>query len=157
MEAIVCISENWGIGRDGKVLFELRDDRKRFRALTLGKTVLLGSRTLATFPEGKPLPDRRSIVFTRSADPIKGAEVAHTVDDALRLAGDDAIVIGGASIYTLLLPYCTRVRVTKVFASPKADSFFPNLDTHPDWRVDTKSELMEENGLKFQYIDYVKK
>jgi dihydrofolate reductase len=157
MEAIVCISENWGIGIDGRVLFELRADRKRFRALTLGKTVLLGSRTLATFPEGKPLPERRSIVFTRSTDPIEGAEVAHTVEDALKLAGEDAIVIGGASIYTLLLPYCSRVRVTKVFASPKADSFFPNLDTHPDWREEGKSAIMEEDGLRFQYIDYVKK
>ncbi|MBE7004617.1 MAG: dihydrofolate reductase [Ruminococcaceae bacterium] len=157
MEAIVCISENWGIGIDGRLLFQLSADKKRFRTLTVGKTVLLGSRTLATFPEGKPLPDRRCIVFTRNTEPIEGAEVAHTVEDALRLAGDDAIVIGGASIYTLLLPYCERVRVTKVFASPKADSFFPNLDTHPDWRVDSKSEIMEEDGLKFQFIDYVKK
>lgn len=157
MEAIVCISENWGIGLDGQLLFHLAADMKRFRTLTLGKTVLLGSRTLATFPDGKPLPERRCIVFTRSTDPIEGAEVAHTVDDALALAGSDAIVIGGASIYTLLLPYCERVRVTKVYASPKADSFFPNLDTHPDWRVESESELMEENGLTFRFIDYVKK
>ena len=157
MEAIVCISENWGIGLDGQLLFHLSADMKRFRTLTLGKAVLLGSRTLATFPEGKPLPDRRCIVFTRSTDHIEGAQTAHTVNEALELAGSDAIVIGGASIYTLLLPYCERVRVTKVFASPKADSFFPNLDTHPDWRKDTESEVMEENGLKFQFIDYVKK
>ncbi len=157
MEAIVCISKNWGIGCDGQLLFHLSADMKRFRSLTLGKTVLLGSHTLATFPEGKPLPDRRCIVFTRSETPIEGAEVAHTVSDALALAGEDAIVIGGATIYTLLLPYCERVKVTKVFAAPKADSFFPNLDAHPDWRVDTQSEIMEENGVKFQFIDYVKK
>lgn len=157
MQAIVCISENWGIGRDGQLLFHLSEDMKRFRTLTLGKTVILGSRTLATFPEGKPLPDRRCIVFTRSTDAIEGAEVAHTVKDALELAGDDPIVIGGASIYTLLLPYCSRVRVTKVFSSPKADSFFPNLDTHPDWRVESESEMMEEDGLKFRFIDYVRK
>ena len=157
MEAIVCISENWGIGLDGQLLFHLSADMKRFRTLTVGNTVLLGSRTLATFPEGKPLPDRRCIVFTRGTDHIEGADVAHTVNDAIALAGNDAIVIGGASIYTLLLPFCERVKVTKVFASPKADSFFPNLDTHPDWRKESESEIMEENGLKFQYIDYVKK
>ncbi len=157
MQAIVCVSENWGIGRDGQLLFHISADLKRFRELTLGKTVLLGSRTLATFPGGKPLPDRRSIVLTHSADPIEGAEVAHTVDDALALAGGDAVVIGGASIYMLLLPYCDRVRTTKVFAAPKADSFFPNLDAHPDWRVESESEIMEENGLRFQYVDYVKK
>ena len=157
MQAIVCVSENWGIGCDGQLLFHLPADLKRFRALTLGKTVLLGSRTLATFPEGKPLPGRRCIVFTRGTDPIEGAETANTVSGALALAGDDAIVIGGASIYTLLLPHCERVKVTKVYASPKADSFFPNLDTHPDWRLESESELMEENGLKFRFIDYVKK
>ena len=157
MQAIVCISENWGIGRDGQLLFHLSADMKRFRSLTLGKTVLLGSRTLATFPDGKPLPDRRCIVFTRSTEAIEGAEVAHTVKDALELAGSDSIVIGGASIYTLLLPYCDRVRVTKVYATPKADSFFPNLDTHPDWRVESEGELMEEDGLKFRFIDYVRK
>ncbi len=157
MQAIVCISENWGIGRDGQLLFRISADLKRFRELTLGKTVLLGSRTLATFPDGKPLPGRRSIVLTHSTDPIEGAELAHTVEDALALAGDDAVVIGGASIYMLLLPYCDRVRATKVFAAPKADSFFPNLDVHPDWRVESESEIMEENGLRFQYVDYVKK
>lgn len=157
MQAIVCISENWGIGRDGRLLFHLSADLKRFRELTTGRTVILGSRTLATFPGGKPLPNRRNIVLTRSETPIEGAELAHTVDDALALAGPDAVVIGGASVYTLLLPYCERVCVTKVFDAPPADSYFPNLDTHPDWRVESESEAMEENGLKFQYVDYVKK
>ena len=157
MEAIVCVSENWGIGRDGRLLFHLSADLKRFRALTLGKTVLLGSRTLATFPGGKPLPDRRCIVFTRGDTLAPGAETAHTVDEALALAGGDAIVIGGASIYTLLLPRCERVKATKVYAAPQADRFFPNLDEHPSWRVESESELMEEGGLKFRFIDYVKK
>ena len=156
MEAIVCVSENWGIGRDGQLLFHLSADLKRFRALTLGKTVLLGSRTLATFPGGKPLPDRRCVVLTRSPEPIPDTETVHTVKDALAAAGGDAVVIGGASVYALLLPHCERVRVTKVSASPKADSFFPNLDTHPDWRVESESEPMEEDGLTFRFIDYVK-
>ena len=156
MQAIVCVGENWGIGRDGQLLFRLPADLKRFRALTLGKTILLGSRTLATFPGGKPLPDRRCVVMTRGSHSIEGAETVHTVSDALALAGDDAIVIGGASVYALLLPQCERVKVTKVCASPEADSFFPNLDAHPDWRVESESELMEENGLKFRFVNYVK-
>ena len=157
MEAIVCVSENWGIGLDGDLLFHISADLKRFKELTVGKTVILGSRTLKTFPGGKPLPNRRSIILTRSETPIEGAELAHSRQDAIDLAGSDALVIGGASIYTLLLPYCDRVRVTKVFASTKADSYFPNLDNHPDWRVDSAGEVQEENGLKFQYIDYSKK
>ena len=157
MQAIVCISENWGIGLDGHLLFHISDDLKRFRALTVGKTVILGSRTLKTFPGGKPLKERRNIILTRSETPIEGAEPAHSRQEAIDLAGPDAIVIGGASVYTLLLPYCDRVRVTKVFASPRADSYFPNLDNHPDWRVESAGEVLEENGLKFQYIDYSKK
>ena len=93
MQAIVCVSENWGIGRDGRLLFRLSADLKRFRALTTGKTVILGSRTLATFPGGTPLPERRNVVLTRSETPIEGAELAHTVEDALALAGDNAVVI----------------------------------------------------------------
>ncbi len=157
MQAIVCVSENWGIGLDGQLLFHLSADMKRFRALTVGKTVILGSRTLATFPGGKPLPDRRNIVLTRSSAPIEGAELAHTTQEALDLAGPDAIVIGGASVYTLLLPHCDRVLATVVYASPEADSYFPNLDTHPDWRVESEGELMEENGVRFRFVDYVKK
>lgn len=157
MQAIVCISENWGIGLDGHLLFHISDDLKRFRALTVGKTVILGSRTLKTFPGGKPLTDRRNIILTRSEAPIEGAELAHSRQEAIDLAGLDAIVIGGASVYTLLLSDCDRVRVTKVFASPKADSYFPNLDNHPDWRLESAGEVLEENGLKFQFIDYSKK
>ena len=156
MEAIVCVSENWGIGLDGDLLFRLSADMRRFRALTVGRAVILGSRTLRTFPGGKPLPERRNIVLTHSAEPVEGAELAHTREEALALAGEDGVVIGGASIYALLLPCCDRVRVTKVFAAPPADSFFPNLDNHPDWRREAESEILEENGLRFQFIDYVK-
>ncbi len=157
MQAIVCVSENWGIGRDGQLLFRLTADLKRFRELTVGKTVILGSRTLATFPGKRPLPERRSIVLTHSEAPTEGAELAHSAGEAVELAGPDAIVIGGASVYNSLLPYCERVLVTKVFAAPAADSFFPNLDTHPDWRAEHESEVMEENGVRFQYVDYVRR
>ena len=157
MQAIVCVSENWGIGLDGRPLFHLSADLKRFRELTTGKTVVYGFRTLKTFPGGKPLAGRRNIILTHSETPIEGAELAHTVEEAVALAGGDAIVIGGASVYALLRPCFDRVRATKVFAAPEADSFFPNLDTHPDWRVESESGVMEENGLKFQYVDYVKK
>ena len=157
MQAIVCVSENWGIGLGDELLFHLPSDMKRFKALTVGKTVILGSRTLQTFPGGKPLAGRRNIVMTRSETPIEGAELAHSTQEALDLGGEDAVVIGGASVYTLLLRDCDLVRVTMVFASPEADSYFPRLDKLPDWRVASESEIMEENGLKFQFIDYVRK
>ena len=156
MTAIVCVSENWGIGRDGALLFRISADHKRFRALTLGKTVILGRKTLETFPGGRPLRDRRNIILSRGALTVDGAEVVHSVAEAAALGGEDAVVIGGASVYAALLDRCERVRVTKVAAAPEADSFFPRLDGDPDWRVERESEVMEENGLKFRYIDYVR-
>ena len=78
MQAIVCVSENWGIGLDGELLFRISADMKRFRALTIGRAVILGSHTLKTFPGGRPLPGRRNIVLTHSSQPIEGAALAHT-------------------------------------------------------------------------------
>ena len=157
MTAIVCVSRSWGIGRDGALLFRISADHKRFRTLTVGKTVILGPKTLDTVPGGKPLKDRRDIVLSHRDLDVPGAEIAHSFDEAAALGGDDAIVIGGASVYMALLSRCDRVYVTKVDADPDADSFFPNLDDNPDWRIESESETFEENGLKFRYVDYVRK
>ena len=156
MTAIVCVSKSWGIGRDGALLFRISADLKRFKALTVGKTVILGRKTLDTFPGGKPLKDRRNIVLSRRELDIPGAEIAHSFEEAAALGGDDAIVIGGASVYMALLSRCDRVYVTKVDAAPDADSFFPDLDDNPDWRVASESEIFEENGLKFRFVDYIR-
>ncbi len=156
MTAIVCVSQNWGIGRDGALLFRISADLKRFKALTVGKTVILGRKTLDTFPGGKPLKDRRNIVLSRRELDIPGAEIAHSFEEAAALGGDDAIVIGGASVYMALLGRCDRVCVTKVLADADADSFFPRLDDNPDWRVASESEVFEENGLKFRFVDYIR-
>ncbi len=157
MTAIVCVSQSWGIGRDGALLFRISADHKRFRTLTVGKTVILGHKTLDTFPGGKPLKDRRNIVLSHRDLDVPGAEIAHSFDEAAALGGDDAIVIGGASVYMALLSRCDRVYVTKVDSDPDADSFFPTLDDNPDWRIESESETFEENGLKFRYVDYVRK
>ena len=156
MTAIVCVSQNWGIGREGALLFHISADLKRFKSLTVGRTVILGRKTLDTFPGGKPLKDRRNIVLTRRERSIPGAEIVHSFDEAIALGGDDALVIGGASVYMALLSRCDRVYVTKVDAAPDADSFFPDLDDNPDWRVASESEVFEENGLKFRFVDYIR-
>ena len=156
MTAIVCVSKNWGIGRDGALLFRISADLKRFKSLTVGKTVILGRKTLDTFPGGRPLKDRCNIVLSHRELDIPGAVVVHSFSEAAALGGDDAIVIGGASVYMALLGRCDRVCVTKVLADADADSFFPRLDDNPDWRVAYESEVFEENGLKFQFVDYVR-
>lgn len=156
MQAIVCVSPDWGIGKDGGLLFHISADLRRFRSLTTGKTVIYGYKTLLTFPRAKPLPNRRNIILTRRDITIDGAEIAHSVARSVELAGtDDAFVIGGASVYEQMLPFCSRVLVTHVDAQAEADSFFPDLDRSPDWTLDWAGPVLSEGDCRFQYLDYV--
>ena len=156
MFAIAAVSENWGIGKDNQLLFHISADMKRFRQLTLGKTVLMGRKTLQSMPGGKGLPDRRNIVLTGStAFTAPDAEIVNTPVQAVFTAGEDAAVIGGESVYRLFLPLCERVYITKIFAVRDADAFFPDLEHDPGWRLDKRSADMEENGLRFRYEEYV--
>ena len=122
MIAIAAVCENGGIGREGALLFHIREDLRRFRQLTLGKTVVMGRRTLESLPGGRGLPDRRNLVLTRDPDfTAPGAEVIHDLAEV----PEDAVVIGGESVYRPLLPRCGTVYVTKIFASPQAAAVFP--------------------------------
>ena len=162
MEAIVNVTPDWGIGFENRLLVAIPEDLKRFRALTEGKTVILGRKTLQTFPGGKPLKNRKNLVLSAdfSFSPA-GAEVLHGEAELLALLrtlpSDELCVIGGESIYRLLLPYCGRVRLTRTFCDLPADRFFPDLDRLPGWAPVWTSELLESGGTKYQFIDYVNK
>ena len=160
MELIVNITPDWGIGFENRLLVSISADLRRFRELTTGKTVVLGRKTLATFPGGQPLKNRTNIVLTR--DPSFSAGSAVIVHDEAALFAalrayprEEIAVIGGASVYELLLDYCDAAHVTKTYVDAPADRFFPNLDALENWQIRRVSELQEENGLQFQYIDYV--
>ncbi len=161
MNAIVVADQNWAIGREGDLLFSLPTDMKRFRSLTLEGTVILGRKTLDSFPGGKPLPRRRNIVITHSADLCReGAEIASDPQAALELAAgtepDRLWIIGGGSVYTALLSRCKRAYVTRVeAAAPDADTFFPNLDKLPGWEAESVSEPVTENGITYRFVDYI--
>lgn len=160
MELIVNVTENWGIGFENHLLVSISADLRRFRTLTEGKTVILGRKTLATFPGGRPLKNRTNLVLTTDPAFSAGdAQIVHNESELFALLRgiptQELCVIGGASVYRLLLPYCSAARVTKTFLSPPADAFFPALDTMEGWRMETASDLLEENGVRFQYIDYV--
>ena len=158
LEAIVAVNRDWGIGADGTQNVVLSADRKHFRAVTEGCTVIVGRKTLADFPGGKPLPGRRNIVLTRGDLTAEGAEVAHTAEEAIALAGSErCLVIGGASVYRALLPYCERIYVTKIDVQVPSDSFFPDLDLSPEWEIERESEEMEEHGVRFRFVDYIRK
>ena len=155
MQAIVAVSQSWGIGKDGRLLFRLSADLRRFKALTTGHTVVMGRKTLQSLPGGKGLPNRRNLVLSRRMDYApENAEVVTSVEKLLRTAGEDAFVIGGQQVYEQLLPHCERVHVTKVLADAPADAFFPNLDEDPAWRIASVSDVLTESGISFQYVEY---
>ena len=155
MQAIVAVSQSWGIGKDGRLLFRLSADLRRFKALTTGHTVVMGRKTLQSLPGGKGLPNRRNLVLSRRMDYApENAEVVTSVEALLRTAGEDAFVIGGQQVYEQLLPHCERVHVTKVLADAPADAFCPNLDEDPAWRIASVSDVLTESGISFQYVEY---
>ena len=161
MNCIVVVDQNWAIGCEGGLLFSLPTDMKRFRSLTIDGTVILGRKTLDSFPAGRPLPRRRNIVITRKVDfDREGCEIVPSPQAALEAAAgteeEQLWVIGGGSVYTAMLPKCKRAFVTRVdSAAPEADTFFPNLDKLPGWEVESVSEPVEENGVTYRFVDYI--
>ncbi len=156
MEAVVAVYSDWGIGAGGTQPVVVRADRKHFRAVTGDVAVIVGRRTLADFPGGRPLPGRHNIVLTRQALEIPGAEVVHSPEEAAAAAKarGRCFVIGGASVYAQLYPWLTRVYVTKIDALPVSDSFFPDLDAAGDWTVTEDGPWQDENGVRYRFLTY---
>lgn len=130
---VVAVSRNNVIGRNGALPWKLSSDLKRFRALTLGKPIIMGRKTFESI--GRPLPGRTNIVVTRARLEAPELSVAPTFEDALRLAcqgGDEVMIIGGAQIYQAALPVAGRIHFTRVAADFAGDAFFPQL-TPADW------------------------
>lgn len=159
MNAIAAVSLNWGIGKRNDLLFHISEDMKRFRALTSGGTVIMGRKTLDSMPGGNPLPKRRNIVITRSPDFRRpGVAAAHSIQEALDLAAGDAPdkvwVIGGGAIYAALLPYCRLAYLTRVYAQPDCDTFFPDLDAMGAWQILRSGAIVNDGALDYQFIEY---
>lgn len=136
MIAIAAVERGWGIGLDGGLLLRNPLDMRRFKERTMGHPVILGRRTLESFPGGKPLPGRDNLVLSRTLEAAPaGARLFRDVDSLLAAAAADSFVIGGGEVYRQLLPYCDEAQITYVDAALPADTFFPDLDAHPDWAL----------------------
>ena len=141
LKAIVAADRSWGIGRDGGLLYDLPSDRKYFRQMTLGGTLILGRKTLDSFPGGRPLPKRRHLVLSRSRDDsvetVTYLPDLSALEEALKALPaaerEKLFVAGGGSIYRQLLLQCDTVYVTHIDADAGADTFFPNLSADPEW------------------------
>ncbi|MBQ7447658.1 MAG: dihydrofolate reductase [Eubacterium sp.] len=162
MNLIVAVDRNWAIGKDNSLLESIPDDMKFFRETTTGNVVVMGRKTLESFPGGRPLKNRTNIVLTNNrAFEREGAIIVHSMDqldDVLAQFDSDRIfVIGGASIYRLLLNRCDTAYITKIHNEYEADTWFPNLDEKPEWELASCSDTREYQDLTYCFCTYKKR
>ncbi|MDO4276935.1 MAG: dihydrofolate reductase [Eubacteriales bacterium] len=159
MNIIVAVDKNWAIGKDNNLLVSIPADMKMFRQETTGKVVVMGRKTLESFPGGQPLKNRTNIVLTGNPDyKVKDAVVVHSLGELLqelkKYPSEDVYCIGGDSVYKLLLPYCNTAHVTKIDFAYEADSYFPNLDEMPEWHISASSEEQTYFDLEYAFVRY---
>ena len=158
MNLIVNADKNWAIGKDGRLLVNIPADMKFFKETTTGNVVVMGFNTFNSLPNKKPLLNRINIVLCPKGVKIDGCITVHGADELFsKLKEYDSqkiFVIGGASTYSLLLPYCESVLVTKVDAVGGADVFFENLDKNKNFELVFKSEPVLTNGLNIVFTEY---
>ena len=160
MNIIVAADQNWAIGKDNKLLISIPADMKFFRTTTTGKVVVMGRKTLESFPGGQPLKKRTNIVLTRDKNyKVKDAivEIEEVLEELKKYDSEDVYVIGGDSIYSQMLPYCDTAHVTKIDFAYEADSWFPNLDEDPEWKIAEESEEQTYFDLEYTFVKYVRK
>lgn len=158
MKLIAAQDRKGGIGLKGKLLVSLPADMKYFRTMTTGHTVIMGRKTLESFPGGRPLPKRRNIVISTTLDEGDGYEVCRAPEDLGSMLSDeelsDAFVVGGGQIYELLLPQVDVAYITEIDAEFKSDTFIPVFRGDDDWTTESVSEPIEESGVKYVFAVY---
>ncbi len=162
MNLIVAVDRNWAIGCKNNLLVRIPADHKNFRRETTGKVVVLGRKTLETFPQGMPLPNRTNIILsTNPSYQVKGADVVHSKEELLEklkeYPSEDVYIIGGESVYRMMLPYCDVAHVTKIDHAYEADAYFPNLDEADEWEITADSDEQTYFDLAYQFVKYERK
>ncbi len=161
MKIVVAVDSNWAIGNKGKLLVSIPNDHKNFRMLTTGKVVVLGRKTLETFPQSLPLKNRTNYILSRDCNySVNDAVIVHSIEELMeelkKYDTNDVFVIGGDSIYKQLLPYCNEAIVTMINHNYEADAYFPNLDENGEWSVVDESEEMTYFDLEYTFRTYKK-
>ncbi len=162
MNLIVAVDKNWAIGNKGELLIRIPNDHKHFREETTGKIVVLGRKTLETFPQGLPLKNRTNIILSARQDfQVKDAIVVHSVEALLeelkKYRDEDIYIIGGDSVYRQMLPYCNVAHVTKIDHVYEADAYFPDLDKDPEWEITADSDEQTYFDIAYQFVKYERK
>ena len=159
MDIIVAVSSDWGIGNSGALLFSIPEDMNFFRETTKGSVIVMGRKTLESFPGGRPLKNRVNIVLTHSESfTAEGVTVCKSIGEVLtalkNYTDKPVFIIGGASVYSEFLPLCDRAYVTKMDITLPADAYFPNLDKHPDWELVCTGDEKSYEGIAFRFTEY---
>ena len=158
IRAIVAADKNWAIGKDNRLLISIPDDMRFFKDTTSGNVVIMGRKTLESFPQGKPLPNRENIVITRDLNYKRSdATVVHSPQEALKIAAEykkDIYIICGGSIYEALIDSCDEALVTYIKYSYDADTYFPNLDKRPEWVLVGESEEQTHYDIIYFFRKY---
>ncbi len=162
MNVIVAVDNNWAIGNKNQLLVRIPNDHKHFREETTGKVVVLGRKTLETFPQGQPLKNRTNIILSKDKEyRVKDAIVVHSIEELLeelkKYNDEDIYIIGGDSVYKQLLPYCNVAHVTKIDHEYEADAYFPNLDKEADWEITADSDEQTYFDIAYQFLKYERK
>ncbi len=162
MNLIVAADENWGIGKDGGLLTHLSGDLKYFKEKTKGKVVVMGRATLESLPKGRPLPERTNIVLTRDTSFEKeGCVIVNNMEQLLaecaKYDPEDVMIIGGEQIYMQLIRQCERLFITKIFGDFDADKHLMNVDRMRSFELVWESDIKEENGISYQFLEYRKR
>ena len=162
MNLIAAVDSNWAIGYKNKLLVQIPEDQRFFRTETTNKAVIMGRKTLESFPHGQPLKDRLNVVITSNPDyKGSGAVVVNTIDEAIEAVKDykkeDVYVIGGEAIYEQMLDLCDVAYITKIDYKYTADTYFPNLDEKPEWQLIETSDEKTYHDLVYTYCKYHKK
>lgn len=162
MNMIVAVDSNWAIGNKGQLLISIPADHKMFRNETTGKVVVLGRKTLATFPNSQPLPQRQNIILSSKEDySVKGAVVVHSIDELLeelkQYPSEDIYIIGGETVYRQMLPYVDTVHVTMIDREYDADAYFPNLDKDDEWKITAESDEQYYFDTTYSFVKYERK
>lgn len=161
MNLIAAIDRNWAIGQKGRLLVQIPADQKYFQEMTKGKVIVLGRKTLATFPNGIPLAQRVNVILSGDRNfSVRGGVVVHNMEEALeelkKYKKEDIFIVGGSSIYQQFLPYCSVAYITKIDYAYQADSYMPNLDENGDWKIVENSEEQTYFDLEYYFYRYEK-
>lgn len=159
MKIIAHESINHGIGRNNSLMFKLPQDMKFFRETTTGGVVIMGRKTLESFPGKKPLPNRVNIVLSHnpgfnSEGIVLAGSVSEALEESKKYPGKEVFVIGGANIYELMLPYCDTALITRVFEDADADAFIHDFDSDPEWTLTRQSDEINDNGHIIRFLEY---